>query len=64
MTVGECVHPDWVTAAKCAFRGIVTAAEMLCEFQPKLDTDSRATWTVIPSEAGHRFHGNLDSCLL
>lgn len=23
-----------------------------CEFRPKLDTDSSATWTVIPTEAG------------
>ena len=32
-----------------------------CEFRPKLDTDSRASWTVIPTEAGHRFQGKLDS---
>lgn len=32
-----------------------------CEFRPKLDTDSSATWTVIPAEAGHRFQGKLDS---
>ncbi len=32
-----------------------------CEFQAKLDTDSSATWTVIPTEAGHRFQGKLDS---
>lgn len=34
---------------------------LVCEFQSKLDTDSMATWTVIPTEAGHRFHGKLDS---
>ena len=32
-----------------------------CEFRPKLDTDSSATWTVIPTEAGQRFQGKLDS---
>ena len=32
-----------------------------CEFQAKLDTDSMATWTVIPTEAGQRFQGKLDS---
>ena len=33
----------------------------ICEFRPKLDTDSSATWTVIPTEAGQRFQGKLDS---
>jgi hypothetical protein len=33
----------------------------ICEFRPKLDTDSRASWTVIPTEAGQRFQGKLDS---
>ena len=33
----------------------------MCEFQAKLDTDSMATWTVIPTEAGQRFQGKLDS---
>ena len=32
-----------------------------CEFRTKLDRDSRATWTVIPAEAGHRFQDKLDS---
>lgn len=36
-------------------------AELCCEFRPKLDTDSSATWTVIPTEAGQRFQGKLDS---
>lgn len=32
-----------------------------CEFKPKLDMDSMATWTVIPREAGHAFQSKLDS---
>ena len=32
-----------------------------CVFHAKLDTDSTASWTVIPRQAGHRFQGNLDT---
>ena len=40
---------------------VITPPVLGCEFRPKLDTDSRASWTVIPTEAGHRFQGKLDS---
>ena len=31
-----------------------------CVFHGKLDTDSTASWTVIPRQAGHLFQGKLD----
>ncbi len=32
-----------------------------CVFHAKLDTDSTASWTVIPRQAGHLFQGKLDT---
>jgi hypothetical protein len=42
----------------------IIAVELLldmCEFQTKLDADSKRNWTVIPRQSGHRFQGKLDS---
>ena len=33
----------------------------LCVFHAKVDTDSTASWTVIPRQAGHLFQGKLDT---
>jgi hypothetical protein len=32
-----------------------------CVFHAKVDTDSTASWTVIPRQAGHLFQGKLDT---
>ena len=32
-----------------------------CVFHGKLDSDSTPRWTVIPRQAGHLFHGKLDT---
>ena len=54
-------HPDAAERAEAHKALCLQSGFEPCEFQAKLDTDSMATWTVIPTAAGQRFQGTLDS---
>ena len=54
------------TLYRCLDRLVVHKRELFsylqaCVFHAKLDTDSTASWTVIPRQAGHLFQGKLDT---
>ena len=46
---------------KPTWRRPILRCATTCVFHAKVDTDSTASWTVIPRQAGHLFQGKLDT---